>query len=85
MNIEIVLVNPQNIASHPGIICFSNPKHPSFPFNFEWLKVRFSEDLQIKLLYVEGQKKATGFIEYVPGAFAWRALVRFHAGGQPDR
>ena len=30
--------------------------------------------MQIKLLYVEGQKKVAGFIEYVPGEFAWRAV-----------
>jgi len=74
MNSEIVSVNPGNLAAHPGIVCFINPKHPSFPSKIEWLKDRFSEGLRIKLLYVEGQKKAAGFIEYVPGEFAWRAV-----------
>ncbi len=74
MKIEITSVNTENITAHPGVICFINPKHPSYPLKVEWLKERFSEGLQIKLLYVEGQKKVAGFIEYVPGEFAWRAV-----------
>ncbi|MBE0661365.1 MAG: GNAT family N-acetyltransferase [Bacteroidales bacterium] len=74
MNTEIVSVNLQNLSEHPGIICFINPKHPSYSLKIDWLKERFSEGLKIKLLYIEGQKKAAGFIEYVPGEFAWRAV-----------
>ena len=74
MKTEIVSVNKQNLSDHPGVICFINPKHPSYSLKVEWLKERFSEGLQIKLLYVEGQKKVAGFIEYVPGEFAWRAV-----------
>jgi hypothetical protein len=74
MNTEIVSVNLQNLSQHPGIICFINPKHPSYSLKIEWLKERFSEGLKIKLLYIEGQKKAAGFIEYVPGEFAWRSV-----------
>jgi hypothetical protein len=74
MKIEITSVNTENITAHPGVICFINPKHPSYPLKVEWLKERFSEGLQIKLLYIDGQKKASGFIEYVPGEFAWRAV-----------
>lgn len=75
MKTEIVSVNLQNLSDHPGIICFINPKHPSYSLKIEWLKERFSEGLQIKLLYIGGQKKAAGFIEYVPGEFAWRAVL----------
>jgi hypothetical protein len=74
MKTEIVAVNKQNLSDHPGVICFINPKHPSYSLKTEWLNERFSEGLQIKLLYLEGQKKAAGFIEYVPGKFAWRAV-----------
>ena len=72
--IHIVAVGKQNMSDHPGVVCFINPKHPSYPLKVEWLKERFSEGLQIKLLYLEGQKKAAGYIEYVPGKFAWRAV-----------
>ncbi len=74
LKINIVTVNEHNLSDHPGAICFINPKHPSFELKIDWLKDRFSEGLQIKLLYIEGQKKAGGFIEYVPGEFAWRAV-----------
>lgn len=75
MKTEIVSVNLQNLSDHPGVICFINPKHPSYSLKVEWLKERFSEGLRIKLLYIGGQKKAAGFIEYVPGEFAWRAVA----------
>jgi hypothetical protein len=74
MKTEIVAINKQNLLDHPGVICFINPKHPSYSLKTEWLNERFSEGLQIKLLYLEGQKKAAGYIEYVPGKFAWRAV-----------
>jgi hypothetical protein len=34
--------------------------------------------LKIKLLYLEGEKRPAGFIEYVPGEYCWRAV---DAGG----
>ncbi|MEE4178112.1 MAG: GNAT family N-acetyltransferase [Bacteroides sp.] len=72
--ISIIGVDANNLSQYPDVVCFINPKHPSFPHKTEWLKQRFSEGLQIKLLFVEGQKKAAGLIEYVPGQFAWRAV-----------
>jgi len=71
---EIVTINEINLAQHPGAICFTNPKNPSYPLKIEWIKQRFSEGLRIKLLYTEDKKKVAGFIEYVPGEFAWRAV-----------
>jgi ribosomal protein S18 acetylase RimI-like enzyme len=70
----LVSVNEHNLSDYPDVICFINPKHRFFPLKLEWLRERFAEGLQIKLLYVKGQKKAAGFIEYVPGDFAWRAV-----------
>ncbi|MBL7136476.1 MAG: GNAT family N-acetyltransferase, partial [Candidatus Marinimicrobia bacterium] len=35
---------------------------------------RFSEGLKIKLLYLEKERKCVGFIEYIPGKYAWRAV-----------
>jgi len=71
---EIVSINAENFAEHPGAICFINPKNSSFPLKIEWIKQRLSEGLRIKLLYTENRKKVAGFIEYVPGEFAWRAV-----------
>ncbi len=71
---KIVDVNNENLDQYPEVICFINPKHPHFPLKLSWLRERFDEGLRIKLLYAEGQKRAAGFIEFVPGEYAWRAV-----------
>jgi hypothetical protein len=72
-SIKIIAVNEENISSYPPT-CFLNPKNEGYLVKREWLKKRFNEGMKIKLLYLEGDKKSTGFIEYVPGEFAWRAV-----------
>jgi ribosomal protein S18 acetylase RimI-like enzyme len=71
--IEIINVNPENVAQYP-CPCFMNPKNEGYQIKLEWLKERFSQGLKIKLLFVEGEKKPIGFIEYIPGEHAWRAV-----------
>jgi hypothetical protein len=70
----IIAVNDNNLSDHPQAICFINPKHPAWKPKAEWLKKRFSEGMVIKLLYLEGEKRPAGFIEYVPGDQCWRAV-----------
>ncbi|MBN2362657.1 GNAT family N-acetyltransferase [candidate division WOR-3 bacterium] len=72
--VKIVNVDGKNYKEYPEIICFINPKHSSHPLKTGWLKKRFSEGLRIKLLFPENQKRPAGFIEYVPGENAWRAV-----------
>jgi hypothetical protein len=76
MNLKttIIRVTEKNLAGHPQAICFINPKQESYPEKVNWLKQQFKIGLVIKLLYLEGEKKARGFIEYVPGEFCWRAV-----------
>jgi N-acetylglutamate synthase-like GNAT family acetyltransferase len=69
----IIDVNAENISHYPPT-CFLNPKNVGYQIKAEWLKERFKEGLKIKALYVEGDKKCHGFIEYVPGEYAWRAV-----------
>jgi GNAT superfamily N-acetyltransferase len=71
---KLVTVTEANLAQHPQVICFINPKHPSYHIKRDWLVKRFREGLVIKLLYPEGETKAQGYIEYVPGENAWRAV-----------
>lgn len=71
---EIETVNSGNFHKHPGAICFINSKHPAHPLKTEWMKKRFNEGLVIKLIYTKDKKKVAGFIEYIPGEFAWRAV-----------
>jgi hypothetical protein len=70
---EIITLNPENYTEY-GCPCFLNPKHEGHLRKLEWLKGRLAEGLAIKHLLVEGEKRPIGFIEYVPGEYAWRAV-----------
>lgn len=73
-NHELIEINPGNISSYPQVICFINPKDPTFGLKVDWMEKRFTEGLRITALKAEDAKKITGFIEYVPGEFACRAV-----------
>jgi hypothetical protein len=73
MNQVIIDVNLKNISHYPPT-CFQNPDNYGYKTKLEWLKKRFSEGLKIKLLYFENDKKCHGYIEYIPGEYAWRAV-----------
>ncbi len=76
MNLEtnIIEVTTDNIAEHPQVICFINPKHELYHIKIDWLKEQFENGLKIKLLYLKGEKRPIGFIEYVPGEYCWRPV-----------
>ena len=67
-------VTTDNIADHPQVICFINPKHEFYHTKITWLRQRFKKGLKIKLLYLKGEKKPIGFVEYVPGEHCWRSV-----------
>jgi hypothetical protein len=69
-------VGPENLAEC-GIGCISNPKHVGHGAKVEWLKRRFPEGLRF-FLFRDERGKPLAFLEYVPGAFAWRPV---HAEG----
>jgi hypothetical protein len=71
---KFVEVTAANIGEHPQAICFINPKHEHFHHKVEWLKRQSKYGLKIKLLYPAGEKRAAGFIEYVPGEYCWRGV-----------
>jgi hypothetical protein len=71
---EIVTITEENLMEHPQAICYINPKHPSYTLKIDWLKQRLKEGLVIKLLYAENEKRPQGYIEYIPGERAWRAV-----------
>jgi hypothetical protein len=73
MNTKIVDVNLENISLYPPA-CFQNPDNEGYKTKLKWLKKRISEGLKIKLLYLENDKKCHGYIEYIPGEYAWRAV-----------
>lgn len=71
-DVEILTVDATNVDQY-GFFCYkSKPKSEGYRRKLEWLKQRFSEGMKIKILYESG--RSVGFIEYMPGEFAWRAL-----------
>ena len=71
--IKIISINSENVSQYPPV-CFLNPKNEGYLKKLEWIKKRFPEGLKIKLLYLEKEGKCNGFIEYIPGEHAWRAV-----------
>ena len=76
MNIKtnIIDVTIDKIAEYPQIICFINPKHEFYHLKIDWIKEQLENGLKIKLLYLEGEKRSIGFIEYIPGENCWRSV-----------
>lgn len=71
---EMISVTAQNIES-TGFFCYmSKKKCEGYQRKFNWLKDRFSEGMQLKMLKLPER----GFIEYIPGECAWRPV---HADG----
>lgn len=73
---KIVNVTADNVEKERFFCYKSKPKTPGYQKKLAWLKARFEEGMVIKILY-EG-KRSFGFIEYIPGEYAWRAV---HASG----
>jgi GNAT superfamily N-acetyltransferase len=71
-DVEIIAVDATNVA-HYGFFCYkSKPKSEGYRRKLDWLEQRFAEGMRIKILY-EGDR-SVGFIEYIPGEYAWRAV-----------
>ena len=70
----IIDVTIDNMAEYPQIICFINPKNEYYGKKIEWLKEQYENGLKIKLLYLKGEKRPVGFVEYIPGENAWRSV-----------
>ena len=76
-NLEIVDVTMQNI-NELGMFCKKTKQNTAgYQNKLEWLDKRFQEGLKYKMLLVDEGKKelvSRGFIEYIPGEFAWRGV-----------
>jgi GNAT superfamily N-acetyltransferase len=70
MKLEIIDVHARNVGE-TGFFCYmSKRKTEGWRKKLLWLKERFAEGLKIKMLKLPER----GFIEYVPGENAWRAI-----------
>jgi N-acetylglutamate synthase-like GNAT family acetyltransferase len=70
--IELISFDPENITKH-GFFCYkSKPKTIGYQRKLAWLRARFAEGLQMKMVVENG--RSIGFIEYIPGEYGWRAV-----------
>ena len=68
--VKIVDVSLANVDD-TGFFCYmSKRKSEGYARKLAWLKKRFDEGLRIKMITERGR----GFIEYIPGEFAWRGV-----------
>jgi GNAT superfamily N-acetyltransferase len=68
--IELIDVTQANVAES-GFFCYmSKRKSEGFRRKLGWLRARFDEGMRIKMLKLPER----GFIEYLPGEFAWRVI-----------
>jgi ribosomal protein S18 acetylase RimI-like enzyme len=72
-DIEIIEVNKDNISERPPR-CFLKKDNPGYLTKRDWLLERFKEGFKIKQMYSKDKNKLIGFIEYVDGVNAWRAV-----------
>jgi GNAT superfamily N-acetyltransferase len=67
---EIIDVGLSNV-SETGFFCYmSRRKSVGFRRKLDWTRERFKEGMRIKMLKLPER----GFIEYLPGEYAWRAV-----------
>ena len=67
---KLIEVTSEN-GEQTGFFCYmSKKKAPGYKNKLDWLKGRFAEGLKIKMLELPNR----GFIEYIPGEYAWRAV-----------
>ena len=69
---KLIDVNKSNVVQ-TGFFCkMSQKKNDGYKRKLKWLDTRFDEGLKIKMLDIKtGQR---GFIEYIPGKYAWRPV-----------
>jgi GNAT superfamily N-acetyltransferase len=70
-SIEIVDVNASNVDELGFFCAMSRPELIGYQQKLAWAKERFREGLRIKIIRRGGR----GFIEYMPGKYAWRAII----------
>lgn len=71
-DLQIVDTNATSIQNF-GFCGYKNIKQEGYRRKLDWLKQRFTEGMKFKVLHSDSSG-AAGFIEYVPGEYAWRAV-----------
>ena len=74
---KIVDVNESNLDEYDMFCHKSKKQGEPYSNKVKWIKERFKEGLKLKLLLVKETKPgwtSRGFIEYIPGEYAWRGI-----------
>ena len=74
---EIVDITPENEEQYDLFCKKSKRNEEGYQKKLAWFKERYEEGLRIKILRVNERGKMTsrGYIEYVPGEYAWRPII----------
>jgi hypothetical protein len=71
-DLQVIDTNSDNIHNY-SFCGYKSIKQEGYRRKIDWLKQRFAEGMKFKVLYSENDG-AVGFIEYIPGEYAWRAI-----------
>jgi N-acetylglutamate synthase-like GNAT family acetyltransferase len=71
-DIKIIDTDPENITDC-GFCGYKSKKQEGYMRKVDWLKKRFKEGMKFKILH-SSDEGDVGFIEYIPGKYAWRAV-----------
>jgi len=69
---RIIDVNQDNVSETGFFCCMSKRKSAGYRRKLRWLEARFAEGLRIRMLDLS--QGGRGFIEYIPGEYAWRPV-----------
>lgn len=72
VEVQIVEMTPED-AGKVSLCGHKDPDNAGYQHKFQWLKNRLSEGLKVKMLNTPGEGMV-GYIEYIPGERAWRAV-----------
>ncbi len=70
--ITLTKVGPENL-DECGVGCLTNRDSDGYRAKVAWLRERFPEGLRL-LMFRDAGGKPLGFLEYVPGEYAWRPV-----------
>lgn len=70
--LKILSSNAENIEEF-GMCGYKNTKNEGYKLKLDWIKERFKEGLECKVLHSE-KEGAVGAIEYIPAEYAWRPI-----------
>lgn len=71
---EIIEITKDNYDEYKPS-CFLNPKTEAYKTKKDWILKQLKNGLKVKILFDESDKKIHGYIEYIDGEKAWRAVT----------